>query len=112
MPAWMFAAITAYHGATEVNDFIESLADALPDGKCKNLPGFQRAACVASRWDEIDWWQAAKNVIANEVEDQVVGRSIGKLADAGRKARSAGYHAPSTTQSTSHVRSTSKMLNF
>lgn len=113
VPAWMFAALKLYHGATEVGDFVESLADAMPkETGCSKLPGFQRAACVVENWDKIDWWQAAENVILNEVEDQIVGRGVGKLGDAGVKARSRGYHAPSTTQSTGHVRSTSKMMNF
>lgn len=113
MPAWMFAALKLYHGATEVNDFIESLADAMPkETGCSKLPGFQRAACVISNLDKVDWGQAALNVIKNEIEDQLVGRGIGKLGNASQQARGMGYHAPNTTQSTGYVRSATKMINF
>ena len=113
MPAWMFAALKLYHGATEVNDFIESLADAMPkETGCKKLPGFQRAACVISNLDKVDWGQAALNVIKNEIEDQLVGRGVGKLGNASQQARGMGYHAPNTTQSTGYVRSATKMINF
>lgn len=113
MPAWMFAALRLYHGATEVNDFIESLADAMPkETGCSKLPGFQRAACVISNLDKVDWGQAALNVIKNEIEDQLVGRGVGKLGNASQQARGMGYHAPNTTQSTGYVRSSTKMVNF
>lgn len=113
MPAWMFAALKLYHGATEVNDFIESLADAMPkETGCSKLPGFQRAACVIANLDKVDWGQAALNVIKNEIEDQLVGRGVGKLGNASQQARGMGYHAPNTTQSTGYVRSASKMVNF
>lgn len=104
LPYWMAVAVGAYHSATEVNDFIESLADAMPDDRCSNLPGFQRALCVLDNWRHIDPLKAAQNVIANEIEDRLVGRTIGAL---GR--RSGGpYGVPSTTQSTSTVRHASK----
>lgn len=112
MPAWMFAALRLYHGATEVGDLFDSLADAMPkETGCGKLPGFQKAACVINNWDQIDWAEAAINVIKNEIEDQLVGRASGKLSDASVGARGKGYHAPNTTQSTGHLRS-NKMINF
>lgn len=83
LPYWMAVAIGAYHSATEVNDFIESLADAMPDNRCSKLPGFQRLACVIENWRHIDPAKAAANVLWNEVEDRLVGRAMGALARTG-----------------------------
>jgi len=100
MPAWMFTALKLYHGATEVNDFFESLADAMPGKPCSAKPGFQRALCVIENWDKIDPAQAAINLVYNEIEDRVVAKTLGAFGE----ATSTGYNDPSITRSTSYIK--------
>lgn len=96
--------VQGYHALTEVNDFFEALADAIPGKPCR-LPGFARAKCVLEHWNEIDPAQAAKNLIANEIEDQVVGRAMRLLGS----ASGGQYGGPSTTQMTTFLKN---MSNF
>lgn len=92
--------IGGYHVATEINDFFESLAEAIPGKPCSKEPGFFRALCVLEHWDEINVSQAVKNIIANEIEDQIVGRIVGQL---GEVTKAGG---PNTTQITTYLRHT------
>lgn len=76
------ALLGAYHKLTELFDLFDAFADAIPGKPCKGLPGFGKMLCVLAHWDEIDPLQAAKNIIANEIEDRVVASLQGRLADA------------------------------
>lgn len=99
----------AYHTATEIGDLFEALADAIPDGRCDNMPGFAKAACVIANWDAIDPVQAAKNILANEIEDRLVGGAQGRLASALKNVRSGGIHGPNTTQLNQWLRNLPKV---
>lgn len=90
--------IGGYHAATEINDFFESLADAIPGNPCGGMPGFARALCVIDHSDEIDPRQAAVNLIANELEDRLVGSAMGQL---GKLTKAGG---PNTVQMTQFLR--------
>ena len=99
MPAWLYAIVSGYHNATEVNDFFESLADAIPGGACSKMPGFQRALCVLENFEDIDWDKAIENLILNQIEDKVIGTVMGQLGKTG-----GGYGDPNITRSTSYIR--------
>lgn len=91
-----FALLNAYHNMTEINDLFDALAEAIPGKPCSSLPGFAKMACVLEHWDEIDPIQAAKNIIANEIEDQVVARLQGALQ--GALQQSGGPNATQVNQ--------------
>lgn len=86
------ALLGAYHKGTEINDFFEALADAIPGRPCSHLPGFQRAMCVIEHSGEIDPVQAGINLVANEIEDRLVAKAQGQL---GKLTKAGG---PNTTQ--------------
>lgn len=88
-----FALIGAYHKLTELNDFFDALADAIPGKPCAGLPGFLKMVCVVKNWDNIDPAKAAINVLLNELEDKLVARLQNKLRGA---LESAG--GPNATQ--------------
>lgn len=75
---------------TEIGDFFEALADALPDDRCKNKGIYDTAACVLENWDEIDPLQAGQNLVVNQIEDAIVGRTLGALQNAGRNLGAGG----------------------
>lgn len=81
-----FSLIGAYHSMTEINDFFDALAEAIPGNPCGKMPGFQKMACVIEHWPEINAGQALVNIAANEIEDRIIGRLQGKLSDALKKA--------------------------
>lgn len=74
-------------GYSEANDFVESLWKALPahvrrQYRWRSGTGpWVRARAVAENFDEIDWDKAIENLISNEIEDRLVGRSLGKIRD-------------------------------
>lgn len=85
----------------------DALADAIPGKVCSHLPGFAKMACVVENWAQIDPVQAAINVAANEIEDRLVGRLQGKLADALKKAG-----GPNSTQVQQYSRQLRHLLNL
>lgn len=90
--------IGGYHAMTEINDFFESLADAIPGKPCSAKPGFQRALCVLENFDKIDPKEAAVNLFVNEIEDRLVGAFMGQL---GQLTKAGG---PKTTQMNQFLR--------
>lgn len=100
IPAWLFRALRLYHGATEINDFFEALSDSIPGDPCGKLPGVQRSLCVLKNWNKIDPALAVKNLIANEIEDQIVGRVVNTLGT----VTGGRYHGPTTTQMTQYLK--------
>lgn len=79
--AWLLgrALLGAYHTATEIGDLVDALADAIPGKPCYGLPGFRKLVCVIEHWEDIDPETAVENIIANEIEDRLVGRFMGQL---------------------------------
>lgn len=69
--------------ATEVNDFIEGLYDALPkhcqDANRSVMGTGGKSASVYRCFDEIDWEQAAVNLVLNQVEDALIGAGMGQV---------------------------------
>ena len=74
------------YGATEFNDFVDCVHDALPDefqaGRW-STPQAKLEAVWKGR-DELDYAQVIKNLISNEIEDKIVGKLNG-LAGEGLK---------------------------
>ena len=73
-----------FHGATELGDFVDAVHEALPkklQTKDKSLVGKMQA--VIDNWRAVDVDQMIKNIVANEVEDRVIGAFMGQLDKAG-----------------------------
>lgn len=71
-------------GFSEFNDLMDSLYKAIParlrtqsfhDGQRVRPSWKKRWNDVYQNWESIDWNQAAKNWLANEIDDQIIGRS-------------------------------------
>lgn len=79
----------AVHATTELLDHLDSFHDALPKqfqakgGFIKGL-GFRnatpqaKAQAVMQNFDKLDWNEVVKNIIANEIEDRILGRANAK----------------------------------
>lgn len=67
---------------TEVDDFIDSIWNALPKARRKKSKGRKtpqkKIKDIYDGWDEIDWEEAAKNVSKNWIEDKIVGKALKK----------------------------------
>lgn len=75
---------------SEIGDFIDSLWEALPDyyrtsryGEYRyrghrTVPIHDKFNDIYRNIEHMDWTQAVKNLIYNEVQDQIVGRMIGR----------------------------------
>lgn len=90
---------------TEAVDFVDALYDALPDkwilvngkwrinpewrgmtdNKSKYLNARQRAELVWDNFDYIDWDQAMKNILYNEIQDRIIGAASRPVADLSRE---------------------------
>lgn len=74
-----------YHAAkardflTETKDAVDAVADAIKGRPCKGTID-KKMACIYRNRELIDWDQAIKNLVINQVEDAVIGRALG-LAD-------------------------------
>lgn len=77
------AIFAVWEASGEAKDFVESLADAVRDDKCKNGSFSQKSYCVYKHIDDIDWWKALENLLYNAVEDGVIGRISAKLETVG-----------------------------
>lgn len=82
-----------FHGITEFGDLTESLYEALPKNRqtCKIGGPACEAHMIAKYWDEIDPVEAVVNVIANQIEDALLGRFYGGVDNAARRLGSHGY---------------------
>lgn len=82
--------------ATEVIDAIEALYEALPPElrkRPKRFVGWKgQAEAVYHHWDRINWNTAWENLVANEIEDRIVGK-LGKGGKvlAQKTGRNAGF---------------------
>lgn len=76
--------------ATEVGDFFEALAGAMPDNRCKNKGIYDTAMCVLENWEHIDPLEAGKNLVANELEDRLYGAGFKAIQTAGGKLGAGG----------------------
>lgn len=74
------------NGVTETKDFIDAIHDALPkqyQARAPNrgrwvrseAPPQAKAAAIYTHINKIDWKEAWKNVLENQVEDMVIGKS-------------------------------------
>lgn len=72
------AILAVWDAAGESKDFGEAILDALPEGTCAKGTYAQRMNCLYHNLDKVDWADAVKNVILNEIED----RSFGKIHQA------------------------------
>lgn len=76
--------------ATELDDFIDSIFEALPKKVQKDLKGRktpqEKIKLIYDNWDKIDWEKAVKNIAYNHFEDKVVGRALA-YSDKAAKAR-------------------------
>lgn len=88
MNAFIRAAQSLAHDATEVNDFIDAMHRALPEefraqahysqGRWWNASPVQKAKAVWTNIEHLDWTKAAMNLAVNEVTDRALGRAQGK----------------------------------
>lgn len=73
--------IGALYGAvTEIDDFIEAWAKAIPGNPCRGMALHKQIACVMAHLDEVNIKQALFNMIVNELQDRAIGKA-GSLAD-------------------------------
>lgn len=83
------------NGATEFHDVINALYKAIPKGKKPPaFSGIARTRAVWNHLDDIDWNEAMKNLVANQIEDFIYGKhgQLGKSAL--RKAHKEGLLPP------------------
>lgn len=68
-----------FNFATEADDYIGSIAKALPCSVQRKLPKDtnipQTLAVLMDHWDEIDWNAAMSELLLNQVEDYIIGRT-------------------------------------
>jgi len=66
--------------ASEMDDFIDTIFEALPKKRQRELKGRktpqQKLKKIYEHWDEIDWQEWGKNYLENWLEDKVVGRAL------------------------------------
>lgn len=68
-----------YDATTEAKDIVDALYDAL-DKKCAGARSMNdKAYCVWKNLKYLDVDEAIKNLLANEIEDRIVGRFVGKV---------------------------------
>ena len=74
-----------YGGVTEISDFVDAIAKALPGQPCKGLPLHQKALCVYRHAPDYRkpgaLRDAVYNVLLNEAQDRAVGafgKQLGK----------------------------------
>lgn len=80
MPPWLKKAWDAAMDATEVDDFVDALFDALPDDCQAGARGtIDKMGALYRCAGSIDPWKAVANVIGNAIEDGVVGPVFGGL---------------------------------
>lgn len=76
--------------ASEMDDFIDTIFEALPKKRQKELKGRKtpqdKLKKIYEHWDEIDWQEWGKNYLENWLEDKVVGRAL-KAGDKAAKKR-------------------------
>nr|QJB20625.1 MAG: hypothetical protein [Microvirus sp.] len=85
----------AKEAATEIDDFIDNIFEALPKKRQKELKGRKTPQAklkkVYDHFDEVDWEEAAKNWAKNYIEDKMMGRALreaDRISDAlGHKSR-------------------------
>jgi len=66
--------------ASEMDDFIDTIFEALPKKRQKELKGRKtpqgKLKKIYEHWDEIDWQEWGKNYLENWLEDKVMGRAL------------------------------------
>lgn len=62
-----------YNGATEADDFIQILAEAIEGNTCKGLRPVEAAICVGQNFHKLNLDKFMEGLIANHIEDQLVG---------------------------------------
>jgi len=83
---------------TETHDFVSAIHKAIPKGYRARAPEGKRLKLstmlgrILAHQDKINWKQAAKNVISNEIEDRIIGRTqrAANRAPFGGSGRGAG----------------------
>lgn len=82
-----------FHGITEVGDITGAIYDALPKKyqTCKYGGPACEAYMIAKHFDKIDIVEAVVNVIANDIEDRLLGRFFGWQERTARGIGSHGY---------------------
>lgn len=67
-----------FHGLTEFGDLVGALFAALPKKDQKGVNGLQaQIRAVLGHWDHIDVIDALVEVVANQIGDEIVGRTFG-----------------------------------
>lgn len=90
----------ALHGLTEAQDLVNAIWDALPgsvkSGKTRGPNGVfvqkdigpkglpEKFMDIYNNLDKVNWSQAIHNIVKNEIEDQLIGRGLGKLDKAAK----------------------------
>jgi len=70
------AAVNIWDKAGEIGDFVESWHNALPEHLQTDSDAiFDQAQAIADGFDQLDIQKAVENMIANEIEDAIVGRA-------------------------------------
>lgn len=83
-----------FHELTEAGDFIGAFYDAIPakDKKaCKAKTMSDKLGCVFKNWDKIDPDDVVVNIVANEIEDRLIGRAFQLNAKAAKARNEPGY---------------------
>ena len=98
LPRWAFALVSSL---TEVGDFVDAIHDALP-WMTRRWSGRRiqdKIATIFQNFDKVDWQEALKNLIANEINDNLIG-AFGKLqkAEAEKLNRMRGLQVRPTDQ--------------
>lgn len=109
-PAWLAAMTKAAFGATEMNDLIESLFEALPkdiqekapkSGRCRGprcrnegaefSTPLDKAKHLYKNWDSLSMPDALRNIVANQIEDAIMGRINAKADKRRQQAGGSGW---------------------
>lgn len=91
-------AATAIYGAlTESIDAVDSIYEAIPSSARRASGPIGKVEAIYANFDKIDWVEAIKNLLENQLEDRIVGRSIGATTKAYRRYnKSTGRNDPWT----------------
>lgn len=89
-------AAKGFHTLTEIMDAADCLFNALPGKTRRRYPGglHNKVRAIAENSDQIDWGSAIQCLVANQVEDAIVGGLAGRAGRAYTRATGGRRPAP------------------